>query len=75
MGGVSLFAELRLDKTQQEEVVRNCRNCKRVYSLLNGKAAAADMPYSVMVDPVDTAVTQLNCKSLSGGACIVRAVL
>ena len=57
-----------------EENSRSPRNCKHVYSLLNGKAAA-DMPYSVMVDPVDTAVTQLKSKSVSGGAHIVCAVL
>ena len=55
--------------------MRSCRSYKHVHSLLNGKATAADMPYSLVVDPVDTAVMQVDCKRLSGGSRIVRAVL
>ena len=53
----------------------SCRSYKHAYSLLNGKATAADTPYSLVVDPVDTAVMQLDCKRLSGGSRIVRAGL
>ena len=53
---VSLFTEARVGMAparKLEETSRRCRNGRHVYSL--GAGAAADMLYSLVADPVDTA--------------------
>ena len=77
----TLFTEPRVSKVgagKLEENSRSPRNCKHVYSLLSGTAAAAadNAVFSpLVVDPVDTALTQPHhhnaaTKTFSGGAYI-----
>ena len=57
----ALFTEPVVSKARAmrlEESARSPRNCRYVYSLGAGTAAVAAMLYSLLVDPVDTALPQ-----------------
>lgn len=57
----ALFTEPVVSKARAmrlEESARSPRNCRYVYSLGAGTAAVAAMLYSLLVDPVDTSITQ-----------------